>query len=813
MKAFLSKQTGILGLTEDFAVLKEISKDGYYVYEVKYKVNPKKASLNKAFKVKITVSKEAPIKKTNLNFSTVDPQAMLKNVLYKAPQSKDLTRAFQANVILSKNSDITKRIPNDQTLSLTKNNGIETSALGVKKELRLASVSELNNQNVVMPVFQTNLFKKSETTPTAPNSITLREHSHELIFSKGIDPASIAVRSNTIASSAKVNAGVTVKQNIVAVHDRHKSLVESVLQKSVPNISTQFHLSVNDHIPVVVELPVVFIEIEEEVRIPIGAIGEREFFLIFELINSAGITVETIYNNVTHPKYVSAIKIPKEPPTVKFMPSGKVGKTILLIKQEDPYATGVNIYRKTLDKHSPQIDAQYTFIGKMSVKKGEDFKRFEDEHANFNPTIFRVVPYNDSGVMSSEFTSIVSKSEKPPTNIRVKKEIKPNFVSMAYRFEEHGLDLEIKDLPPGPIIMAVLRYDLTLKEQQSTMIGDFILLDGRGSAPLIVSDNSVKKEHIYEYICKLIYRDGQEVIGSNKLIVEYIPVTNNVVNTNVGPSKVIQEGTNLDVTFDIDSSLVETNIDLIRRAMQAQGLAGIFQEDIIKNKEKLQNLLGYRVVRTNLTTGEIEDFGIIIDTKFSDAKFGKIKGVKPVQPGFEYRYAISTYFRSPETLIPTFTRTVKTSTNNSYTFAPSKWYHPVTLFKGNIVSEKSLQANHAKSDFSHGIVGNITSVNVSLSKVLPSLYDANVSRVGNRLALIQWKVQGEISKIDHFIVILEMLGMRTIVGKSHNVSDGNYFQFIDLLDKGEHGALTYYILPVFYDYSRGTELQTNQVII
>ncbi len=354
---------------------------------------------------------------------------------------------------------------------------------------------------------------------------------------------------------------------------------------------------------------------------------------------------------------------------------------------------------------------------------------------------------------------------------------------------------------------------MSLYQKEPSIIGEPLLLNGRGSSPLILTDSSVKKNHIYEYFCKLIYRDGHTEIAPHKLTIEYLPVTNNVVETNLGKPVVLQEGGEIDVVFNMESNLIETNVDLIKRAMSEQGLYGIFQEDIIKNKEKLQNLLGYKVERTNLTTGEVEDFGILIDSKFSDKKFGKIKGVKPVQGGFEYRYSVSTYFRSPETLISTFTRTVETSTNLNYTFSPAKWLHPVTLSKGNIVTEKALATNHAKSDFSHGSVGNISTVNVSLANVLPSLYEGKASRLSNKYVLIQWKVQGELSKIDHFIVILEMLGMRKIVGKCHNISDANYFQFLDSLDEGEHGALTYHILPVFYDYSRGTDLSTNQVIV
>ena len=132
---------------------------------------------------------------------------------------------------------------------------------------------------------------------------------------------------------------------------------------------------------------------------------------------------------------------------------------------------------------------------------------------------------------------------------------------------------------------------------------------------------------------------------------------------------------------------------------------------------------------------------------------------------------------------------------------------------GNLVSENSLRRNHAKTDFTFGTVVNVTDIDVSLSDVLPSLYDGKAKELGSDRVLVQWKVQGNVDKIDHFIVILETLGIRTIVGKSHNITNSNYFQFVDELTNEESGGLTYYIMPVYYDYSRGTELKTNQVVI
>ena len=63
------------------------------------------------------------------------------------------------------------------------------------------------------------------------------------------------------------------------------------------------------------------------------------------------------------------------------------------------------------------------------------------------------------------------------------------------------------------------------------------------------------------------------------------------------------------------------------------------------------------------------------------------------------------------------------------------------------------------------------------------------------------------SFMDLIIFLIEINGMRTIVGKSHAVGGTNSFSFIDVLDNGEHGTLEYLITPVYFDYTRGSEIR------
>ena len=79
------------------------------------------------------------------------------------------------------------------------------------------------------------------------------------------------------------------------------------------------------------------------------------------------------------------------------------------------------------------------------------------------------------------------------------------------------------------------------------------------------------------------------------------------------------------------------------------------------------------------------------------------------------------------------------------------------------------------------------------------------------------KSKGQSSNINnsfHFLITMTVLGMKQVVGKTHNITESNWFQFIDLLDhKEDHGTLTYEVVPVYYDYTRGTPVSSNKVVI
>jgi hypothetical protein len=327
---------------------------------------------------------------------------------------------------------------------------------------------------------------------------------------------------------------------------------------------------------------------------------------------------------------------------------------------------------------------------------------------------------------------------------------------------------------------------------------------------------------VYEYSCVLVYKEGSRVPATTTLLVDYSLETAGFLSTVIKGTKVVQTaGVGYDCVFDMETNFLEKDESLIRKSLEKAGALSYFQGDI--TRDKLQLAVAYKFLRTNLTTGEVEDLGVGTNTSFKDSTYSTVKGAKPIESGYEYQYRVLTYFRTPDSIVQGATQNVVRQkilgsdglfTNDyDYSFEPYRWRHPVTINEGTLTSPNSLRKNHAKNDFTFGFIGAETETTISLLDMLPSILEARSYKVNSRINKIEWKLSGSAAKVDHFIVVLEVDGMRTVVGKTHSISDSNLFTFIDYLDNGEKGVLSYVIIPVHYDFSKGRETKTNYVVV
>ena len=818
MRAFIKREQNIIDVQEDFANLYKIDAnlaDGSYHYKFQYFVNPQKAFRNNAITVEIFLSKDPYVVKTQKIFESSIPEEVITNVRLKNQRQKDSYRSYDLvkdNTVFvpSITSDITRFISNQTVSKFSRNAKDSKSVVSTRTSMKAVKVSDLTSRNISMPILEVNTSKPRESA----SSVELRQKAANVLFQKKLDPAVfVGRRSNSIISTRSSYSGTTPKKSENS-NKEDDVLVSSLLSGWLGNSDANKGQGDIQMVPVVETSE--SLVVEEQMSIPISYLDLDSFYVVFRLKNKHGVIIQTVSNLVEHGKQVAMMKIPSIPPLIVAPPKSSFGGTTINLKQLDPSGTAIRLYRKSFSTLESMKDSTYSLVGEVKCTTSDGFVPIFDYPNSIDPVIYRAISVNSNGLLGSEFSSAVVENFRGIVAKTSAVNQKPCFVTISSTILPSGISLKLSNFPSEPIAFELKKRDLSLGEKTFTSISIPTLLDSLQSSSIVVEDTSLSLKHIYEYVVFLHYKTGEIKQSSSRHIVSFKPVSSNIVSIEVSPVDIQQSGGNeIDVTFSITKKVIQNSADQVKNFLTKQGFLGEFQDDIIANREKLGNLFAIGLKRQNLSTGELEDFGILEDDEnFSDVQAGVIAGTKPLQAGYEYKYMLTAYARNIESLLPKLVKTNSDIPNLEYSYTPSDWTHPITLEDGNLVTEGSLKRNHSSKSFSFGSIADSKEFQVSLAEVLPSIYDGKAKFLpGRKSVLVQWKVQGNINKIDHFIIVLDILGMKTIVGKSHNVSNSNYFQFLDTLDNQESGGLTYFIVPVYFDYSRGVELKTNQVIV
>lgn len=851
MKINISRRDGLITLPNDFAVLEDITQEGRFRYAIKYNINVPKAVKENAFIVKIHASLKAPETKDVSGFTQLNSQEIIKNLLTRQAKKTEINRVFIKDVIATVTSDITSKIPNDKTKELKSTNIQKNSNyssvdhmtekyLFRKRGFKLVKASDLTSQNISQPIFQTPLFQPTinEIVPLQPP----QEYGVDLILKHGIDPAQVGNKTTQVVDTERVYAGVLQRPRGVAREVVIGSAVgavkpafgilNTVLGESQGKPSSQLGLTNNDYTHVQIEESTNVVTIEEDLYLDVSAVGDQ-FYLFFELQDINGVETESTSAVVHHTRNLSIFTLPIQLPFISA--TRCTGYNRLELKQVDPNGAGVFIYRKILNTHSATTEADFVQIAKIPLRTQDGSKWYNDPNSGMLPVIYRVVTYNRAELKSHDFASVVVNPLQRMHMVRAHAQQKRLFISINTKVVDKTIQIELNDLPPGVLAIKVFRLDLTRHEKlpEATQVGNVVYIQKlpTPNSRFYVTDITPVDQRIYDYRVKLIFRDGTEFWSPSNSHIQFNPVINNVVTTTSTPIKAANVGNELDVVFRLSSVVAEGKMDQVKKAMEQQGILGFYQNDIIQNRDQLQNLIAYQIKRTNLTTGEIEDMGVFIGTDFSDTAVGHNRGVKKIQAGHTYEYTINTHFRSSQSLLSTFTAT-KIDTNNpnrTYSYAPSRWQHPVTLRDGNLISATSLKRNHANADFTFGTVGDILHLRISLTPPAPSVQKVTVSPLGRDSLLLQWELKGNPGQIDHFLIAKEEMGMKTLIGKVHALTDARTLQFVDtplvatatranptrklgLANIGLETAAIYHVTPVLHDLSHGPTVKSPQVI-
>jgi len=812
----------LLTIKDDFAYLSRILENGDLAFEFRYEISQSDVIQRQAQKVTVSIETRNISPKKLLGATqrgNVDTRSLVTNIRTATIDAKSTQQQQAKYLVISRDSDVTAHINNDVVSQLRARVSTANVPSFVKSQLTLVSTSDVKQSNDPQPVLQrvSNSLLVPDVQSAMSSSIVSdpRSFMQDMLTRQGLDPSYVMELTNRSSSARSTYEGLSnASKAVELVTDPATQFLNGRLFSSttiVPPTTTE-QLPNTDLVHVIKTV------IDDTLDVPVNVIIPKSSLLVdgaavtqvlvkFELIESStGMPIDSTSRILDLTKHVQVYRTPKKAPIVKVSTSVTSTRSHLEIRQVDPGATDVEVYKKSFWISSPEIE-NYTLVGKYALNSRNQPLYLTVDMPTTSPIVYRVVPIGAQSTRSNEYTNVIVK----PARYSPLKSI-----ALTAKQVDNGIEVAVRNIPWNVVAIHVLKWNMTTFDSSSTIVNDdamFIDAATRRADIVTTIDSDVNQNNTYKYIARLIYKDGLTK-DCGEALLDFVQPSPQQVDTTIANLKVNDVG-NLNVTFDIMTSVLATDMDMIKEMLENQGLTDFFTGDVAAQRDQLANLVAHSIDRIDLTTGEREGFGTLTTKKFDDAALRKNKSIKPLDTEHSYRYEIYPLLRAPETVFDAFRKTVTDDTTKKpYTFSPAKFLHPITLNKGTIVSSAGASQRYGKDQMAYGIVGDVTTVDVSFAITASQVKKALATNFDRHHNIISWSNIGDLRKVDSFLVFKQVHGMRTALGKTHAFFHNNInCQYVHAITPDDVGVIQYVIVPMMNDYSMGSETVTNSLVI
>lgn len=824
-----NRRYNLLEVRDDFAHLRGIHDTGDLDFEFYYHVKPHDAVKHDAITVRVlvfarTVKLKPVFEHSHTGF--VDTRRLIRNIITHMPNAKSVIKQQEEFIVAHRHSDISSFINNEVVGQLRAKVPAKNIQQLYRPVLKLVPAADVKEAAEKKPILTHSAHQYIADTHTV-HSGTLDENPtrlmHDMIIRQGIDPSHIINMTHRSVPGVDALGGILKPSR--ALEFEHSPVTRLLHYHIFPpksHFTPSYTTQVEDStlVQVLTHEPVTTVEIPAHVIVPRHALridgrDNGHFFVKFELINGrTGVAVDTVIKSLDVARHVQLYYTPRRPPVVKVSRSEISTRANLEIKQIDPGAEAVQIFKKNIYRSSTDTE-DYIIVGTYAVKKNQQSLLVQVDLPRNSTAIYRVVPVGRQNVAGFDYTNVVVR----PKHFRPIKAL-----SLTAQPIDIGIRLEARQIPQHVVAIEFKRANKTIFENTYTNVGEGITLidDAVRTADFVtVVDRDVNPGHIYEYVARMVYESGTEEYAGNATIEFTLPVPGKVdtkIQNLVVDQTVVDRDhdglVDINVTFDITTTIIDTQLDVVKNLLQRQDVYELFKGDVEREREFLKSLIAHHVQRVDLTTGVREDFGVITSPSFSDVEFRKNQAIQPLRLGHRYRYEVIALLRAPETVFESFSKEkIDQVTKKTYSFSPAKFLHPITLNRGVIVSSAGLRTRYAKEAMMHGAIGSVEAIEVSFDNEPAVVIDPSCARFDKYLNILTWKVQGEVSSIDHFVIMKEVHGVRTVIGKAHSEFTYGNCQYLHPVSRRDEGAMAYVIAPVFNNYKLGSQVTTNSVVV
>ena len=705
--------------------------------------------------------------------------------IYQIPSLRAERLKLNENLAVDAGSvDITKYFPNDRIREIRAGSPFQITR----------SVRASDTKNSINPL----LLKSNATKAVTPKSGAISKVYKTMAEQKKKDPAHEINARPSHAPLSKTLSGFRATGNYGNA-DLNFESARLEMQKVGSTISS--FEKVNESVR--------FITVPIDIEILENKV--KRYSVVINALKS-GIIIQRLNQIIDFSSALSDATVLSIAPKISVVDNGKGRK--IGIKQVDPRATRIKIYKKMLNKDSA-VDDAYELVSDLGATSGEAFN-IPDSKLSLRQGIYRAVSYDSLGRTVGEFSSaVIGKSR-----ISKQKNVEDPVTVFAYETSS-GMQVNVYNIPYSVISVRLLRKNLTTHENK---FSDPLISENRGQ--LSVSnekttasflDRRLRPDSVFEYKVSLtdtrgnVYESQRSAISyfvGSKSADESSSLTNNGYDVKI-------EGSGYTVSFQVDTSTAKTTINQVYDILAMTGLDAQYLDEIKSNRELLNKITAFEIVRFDCMTGHVENFGVVTTGVFEDSsKTRKINNVSEIMPGRKYVYFSRLLVRSPGSIFSqTNVQRVDIETGKSYVTNLKKYNSPKTLRKGvlssTVVQKRAVSSTGLASDPSSStsdeMIAGMTSTAIAIIVDIPRK-DAEVKsafvRSTKRGNEISWNILSNDREIDHIIVHADYGGRLAPLRAVH--FDGNQsMKFIDNFLSSEKTPVQYYVQIVYTNYDIG----------
>ena len=707
--------------------------------------------------------------------------------LSTASKRKSVSISKSNNTVMVGKIDITQHISNDKIMSISRGTPAKSH-----KIIKLVN-NEESNASSIRPI-TSSLFDGVEK-----NDNLVLSYNADLLHRQGKDPAEKINSSPFHAPISSAIRGFSTTAGAPSLNGKAVQFRKSFVQNGKTSIKTMLE---NDDLKT--------LEIPFKLNLKKGKIG---FYSVeINAMKESKKILQTIKFDIDLQRAFENFIIPTIAPNLLVTCIGS--SNFVKIQQMDNNSSSVEVFRRNVSEKSGESNSPFVRITNIKLKKG-DQTQFIDRGLQAGKCIYRAIPTNELSITSGEFSSVVINSR-----ITKKRKVEPDTLTLLAFESESAVVITAYNIPNDIIALRLVRKNLTIKESSfsspSTVVDGPLKSFSRTATDVLYKDLPTRQNAVYEYKFVMIDSYGDERESQRSSMIQFSGdiEAQEGRTLNVQPAKASTDQMSK-VVFQISAPTDQASLDKIYSILADAGFDTYYVDEIKKNRELLNKISAFEVMRFDTTTGQNESFGAVKSGVFEDGPLTrKAASVSQLVPGRKYIYQFRLLLRSTSTVFNGIhISQTDLETGRNYSTDLKKFNSPLVLKRGTLSStvkqQQTISKTGLKQDSSSNSDSELFEGRTALTgQAAVQLPSANTI-ISNLLVeetprgnVIRWNVSQGSQNIDHVIIFAEYNGQRAPLRAVH-YSGRSKMIFLDNKLEASSNEILYFVCPVFTDFKQG----------